>query len=78
MPLVLPFPIRVECPPGACECGRAALLQRWEQEPDGADIRVLRLNREEEKRLIAKIDSITSYAELGRLEQRLNCWASPW
>ncbi|MGV7206743.1 hypothetical protein ACLB1G_02685 [Oxalobacteraceae bacterium A2-2] len=71
MPLVLPFPIRVECPPGACECGQAELLQSWEQAPDRTDIRVLRLNREEEKRLIAKIESITSYAELGRLEQRM-------
>ena len=41
-----PFAIRTECPPGACVCGREALLN----DPD-ADLRVLRLTRDEEKRL---------------------------
>ena len=69
MPPVLPFPIRKECPPGACVCGREDLLDAWER--DGADIRVLRLTREEEKRLIEKIESIATYEELGRVRQRL-------
>lgn len=58
----LPFPIRTECPPGACTCERERLLD----EP-GADVRVLRLTREEEKRLIAKIEAITSHAQLQRV-----------
>ncbi|HVL76410.1 MAG TPA: hypothetical protein VM406_10355 [Noviherbaspirillum sp.] len=59
MPSPLPFPIRVECPPGACNCNREALLA----DPD-ADIRVLRLTREEEKKLIARIERISSYEDL--------------
>lgn len=60
------FPIRQECPPGACDCGRDALLQA----PAG-DLRVLRLTREEEKKLIAHIDTIASYADLQKMEQRM-------
>jgi hypothetical protein len=60
------FPIRTECPPGACECERDALL-----DDPAADIRVLRLTREEERRLIAHIEAISSYAELMRLGERL-------
>ena len=33
-----PFPIRTGCPPGACICGRDALL-----EDPRADLRILRL-----------------------------------
>jgi hypothetical protein len=62
----LPFPIRVECPPGACGCDREKLLDA----PD-SDIRVLRLTREEEKKLIVRIEAIASYAELQRLAERL-------
>jgi len=69
MPPVLPFPIRKECPPGACVCGREDLLDAWER--DGADIRVLRLTREEEKRLVEKIEAVASYEELGHIKQRL-------
>ena len=69
MPPVLPFPIRKECPPGACVCGREDLLDAWER--DGADIRVLRLTRDEEKQLIEKIEAIATYEELGRIKQRL-------
>jgi len=43
-----PYPIRTECPPGACVCDRDALLS----EPN-ADLRVMRLTREEEKRCTA-------------------------
>lgn len=67
----LPFPIRKECPPGACACGRDALLDAWEQAPDHTDIRVLQLTRDEEKRLLERIEAITSYEQLGRIEQRL-------
>lgn len=66
MPQPVPFPIRKECPPGACVCERERLLLA----PD-ADIRILRLTREEEKKLLARIESIASYAELKHLEQRM-------
>ncbi|HEX2604097.1 MAG TPA: hypothetical protein VHL60_05445 [Oxalicibacterium sp.] len=62
----LPFPIRTECPPGACVCDRELLLS-----DPAADVRVLRLTREEEKRLIARIETISSYMELMRLRDRL-------
>nr|WP_199271970.1 hypothetical protein [Pseudoduganella flava] len=61
-----PFQIRKECPPGACVCERALL----ENDPQ-ADLRVLRLTRDEEKRLIERIEAIATYAELMRLSQRL-------
>lgn len=67
----LPFRIRNECPPGACVCGRDALLKAWERSPQDADIRVLQLTREEEKRLLERIEAIASYEDLGRIEQRL-------
>jgi hypothetical protein len=70
MPPALPFPIRKECPPGACVCGRDELLDAWEREPQ-TDIRVLRLTREQERELVARIEAIESFAELGRIEQRM-------
>lgn len=62
----VPFPIRVECPPGACVCDRDTLLA----DPH-ADMRVLRLTREEEKKLIARIDSIETYDELQRIAAKM-------
>ncbi|CAG9165888.1 hypothetical protein CURE108131_01810 [Cupriavidus respiraculi] len=62
----LPFPIRQECPPGACVCGREQLLA-----DPGSDIRVLRLTREEEKKLIARLDSVATLAELEHMQQRM-------
>jgi hypothetical protein len=61
-----PFPIRKECPPGACICERDRLLD----DPQG-DLRILRLTSEEEKRLIARIESISSYADLRHVEERM-------
>lgn len=61
-----PFPIRKECPPGACTCGREALLD----DPQG-DWRVLRLTREEEKRLVERLESLESLEDLRRIERRL-------
>ncbi|NUO89165.1 MAG: hypothetical protein HOQ33_12635 [Cupriavidus sp.] len=58
-----PFPLRTECPPGACICGREALLN----DPD-ADLRVLRLTRAEEKRLVERLENLTSLAELQRMQ----------
>jgi hypothetical protein len=60
------FPLRTECPPGACVCDRDRLLA----EPD-ADLRPLRLTRMEEQRLLERIESIASYEELKRLQERI-------
>jgi len=58
-----PFPIRTECPPGACNCGRDALLEN-----PGGDLRALRLTREEEKRLLQRLENLSSLADLRRVE----------
>jgi hypothetical protein len=58
-------PIRTECPPGACVCERERL------DTPGADRRILALTREEEKKLVARIEAVSSYAELKKLEQRM-------
>jgi hypothetical protein len=60
------IPIRTECPPGACVCEREILLA----DPD-ADLRPLRLTRSEEQRLLERIDAVSSYAELVRLQERI-------
>lgn len=66
----LPFPVRKECPPGACECRQDELLDAWVRDP-ATDIRILRLTRDEEKALVARIEAIDSYEALGRIEQKL-------
>ena len=60
------FPIRTECPPGACNCGRDALLQS----PDD-DLCVLRLTREDEKQLLHRLENLSSLSDLKRIEERL-------
>lgn len=57
------IPIRTECPPGACVCDRDRLLL----EPD-ADLRPLRLTRAEELRLIERIEGISTYEGLCKLQ----------
>ena len=61
---LLPFPIRPECPPGACVCERERLLR----EPD-ADIRPLALDRKQESRLLERIERIDSYADLRHVQE---------
>ncbi|OVZ60691.1 hypothetical protein CDO44_08175 [Pigmentiphaga sp. NML080357] len=61
-----PFPIRKECPPGACICDRERLLA----DPQ-ADIRVLRLTKEEEKRLVARLENMSSFDDLKHMEMRM-------
>jgi len=60
------FTIRTECPPGACVCRRDELLA-----DPGGDTRILRLTREEEKRLLARIEAVASYEELVRLGEKM-------
>ncbi|CAB3685066.1 MULTISPECIES: hypothetical protein [Achromobacter] len=63
----LPFPIRQECPPGACVCDREQLLAN-----PTTDMRVLRLTREEEKRLVARLENITSLEDLRAMQGRIH------
>ena len=60
------FLLRTECPPGACNCGRDALLEN----PHG-DLRVLRLTREDEKRLLHRLENLGSLADLRGMQARM-------
>ena len=60
------FPVRTECPPGACNCGRDTLLA----DPAG-DLRVLRLTRDDEKRLLQRLENIHSLADLQHMQTRM-------
>ncbi len=62
-----PAPLRTECPPGSCVCGRSTL----EQAGAPADQRVLLLTRAEEQRLLQRLERIASLAELRHLQKRL-------
>lgn len=61
------FPIRQPCPPGACTCGREQVL---DGENEAAQ-RILALTRQEEKRLLERLENLQSLADLQRLQQRL-------
>lgn len=57
-------PTRQPCPPGACICERERLLAG----PD-ADLRILKLTRAEEKRLLQRLENLQSLDDLIRLQQ---------
>ena len=59
--------LRQACPPGTCDCDRDALLDS----PD-ADARILRLTLHEEKRILARLESISTLSELEHLQQRMH------
>ncbi|HEX4550993.1 MAG TPA: hypothetical protein VH303_21630 [Pseudomonas sp.] len=59
-------PLRSPCPPGACDCGRDALL-----ETPGTDVRILRLTREQEKILLARLEQLKDLADLRHLQNRM-------
>lgn len=59
-------PLRSPCPPGACICGRDPLL-----ETPGADLRILRLTRDEEKHLLARLEKLKDLADLEHLQKRM-------
>lgn len=61
-----PLPIRQPCPSGACECNHDAL-----RADTGADQRILRLTREEEKKLLAHLENMRTYEDLQRMQQRM-------
>jgi hypothetical protein len=58
------MPLRVECPPGACVCDRARVLA----DPQ-LDQRPLLITRQQEQRLIDRIERIESYADLQHVQQ---------
>jgi len=61
-----PSVLRTECPPGACICGRAALLA-----DPRADLRALRLTRADEKRLLQRLEDLRDLADLRHMEQKM-------
>ena len=61
---LLTFPIRTECPPGACVCERDRLLL----DPDG-DLRPLAIDRKQEMKLIERIERVDSYADLRHVQE---------
>ncbi|AVE03515.1 hypothetical protein CYL20_02690 [Pseudomonas palleroniana] len=58
--------IRQPCPPGACVCDREQLL-----DVPGADLRILHLTRQEEKRLIERLEDLKSLQDLEHMQQRM-------
>lgn len=66
MPAPFLFPIRNPCPPGACICDHEGML-----EDKQADLRILQLTQKEEKILLSRLENIESYAELRRMQQRM-------
>jgi len=60
---VLPFPVRVECPPGACVCERERLLA----DPAG-DHRPLAIDRKQEQNLVARIERVSNYQDLQHVQ----------
>lgn len=62
-----PLPIRSPCPPGACTCDREQLLQL-----PGTAARILLLTRQEEKRLLERLENIQSLDDLEHMQRRLH------
>ncbi|QIA02853.1 hypothetical protein F638_0906 [Pseudomonas sp. LAIL14HWK12:I2] len=58
--------LRSPCPPGLCICGRDPLL-----DTPGADVRILLLTREEEKRLLERLENLKDLADLQRLQGKM-------
>lgn len=60
------FPLRNPCPPGACDCERDTLLATPE-----ADLRIMRLTKADELRLLERLENLTSLADLRHLELKM-------
>ena len=58
--------IRQPCPPGACVCDREQLLQA-----PGADLRILNLTRQEERKLLDRLEDLKSLQDLEHMQQRM-------
>lgn len=59
--------MRQPCPPGACDCGRDDLL-----ESAGADLRILLLTRQEERRLLDRLQNLRDLNDLEHLQRRMH------
>lgn len=57
------MPLRVECPPGACVCERERVLA-----DPAADQRPLLITRQQEQKLIERIERVDSYADLRHVQ----------
>ncbi|MCI8212690.1 ribosomal protein S3AE [Pseudomonas sp. S25] len=57
------MPIRQPCPPGACNCGRERLQEQ--------EVRILALTRQEEKRLLERLENLQSLADLQKMQRLL-------
>ncbi|HEY0295044.1 MAG TPA: hypothetical protein VGC69_06895 [Bordetella sp.] len=60
------LPLRPACPPGACACGREALLA-----DSAGDKRILMLTKAEENKLVERLESVASLAELRRMQVKM-------
>ncbi|MFR0672933.1 hypothetical protein ACLUUI_06935 [Enterobacterales bacterium AW_CKDN230030176-1A_HGKHYDSX7] len=60
------MPLRPSCPAGVCDCGRAFLAQA-----PGEACRVLLLTRQEEKRLIERLEHLRDFDDLQHMQRRL-------
>ncbi|MGH8418695.1 MAG: hypothetical protein ACRER8_15650 [Pseudomonas sp.] len=60
------LPIRSPCPPGACVCDRERLLESAD-----TDQRILCLTRQEEKRLLERLENIASLTDLEHMQRRM-------
>jgi hypothetical protein len=58
------MPLRVECPPGACVCERERVLA-----DPGLDQRPLWITRQQEQKLIERIERVDSYADLQHVQK---------
>ena len=58
--------LRQPCPPGACDCGRENLA-----ECPPAARRILLLTRQEEKRLVERLENLKDLEDLQRLQVRM-------
>lgn len=59
-------PIRQPCPPGACICEREQLL-----DTPGADLRILLLTRQQEKRLLERLENLKDLADLEHMQRQM-------
>jgi hypothetical protein len=62
-----PPPLRQPCPPGACDCGRDDLLGSA-----GADLRILLLTRQEERKLLDRLQNLRDLNDLEHLQRRMH------
>ncbi|MNI44835.1 hypothetical protein D3C73_992300 [compost metagenome] len=65
-PMTTSLPLRQPCPPGACICEREPLL-----DTPGADMRILFLTRNEEKRLLERLENLQSLSDLEGMQQKM-------